>query len=269
MTLQELFDRHYLPYCAVHLKDKTVAEYSRLWERNLRPMMGDRTIDTITFSDVEGVHLFIKGRVQANRALALLSGAFSYAVQRGLVPANPCRGIRRNKEKGREFFYTPAQTKAILKAAWASDDVAHRYIALELLTGVRPGELLDSGPHWRHGGVLRTPDGKTGARTIFLSPAASAFLEALPAREDGRYFPPGMSLRRPWERLCKLAKVPQARLYDLRHTYASAALAAGTSLPVIGQLLGHRKAQTTMRYTHLAPDVGLEAAAKAAERMTK
>jgi integrase len=76
-----------------------------------------------------------------------------------------------------------------------------------------------------------------------------------------------MSLRRSWERLCKEAGVPKARLYDLRHTFASQALGAQQSLGIVGQLLGHRKAQTTLRYAHLAPDVAHEAVAAAAARM--
>ncbi|HOT82611.1 MAG TPA: tyrosine-type recombinase/integrase, partial [Candidatus Defluviicoccus seviourii] len=44
------------------------------------------------------------------------------------------------------------------------------------------------------------------------------------------------------------------RIHDLRHTYASAAVAAGQGLPMIGKLLGHTQVQTTARYAHLAAD---------------
>lgn len=271
MTLDELFNDRYLSTVTKTLKPKTVAEYTRLYKTCIRPSLGASPIDKITMDDAEKVHLFTAGEVQANRALALLSAILGYAVQRRLLEHNPCRGIRRNKEKPREFFYTPAQTRKLLAAAALSGDTRHKYIALELLTGCRPGELLAAAPDWRHGSVFKTPDGKTGSRTIFLPDAACAILDDLVQSEwsDGtiRYFPEGMSLRRAWERLCELAGVPRARLYDLRHTFASAALAAGQSLPVIGQLLGHRKAQTTLRYAHLDPEVGLEAAVAAARRM--
>lgn len=275
MTLLELYETRYFPLIVRSLKPKTVAEYRRLWHNIVGPALGHRSIVAIHMDDVEKMHLFVAGDVQANRALALLSAMLGYAVQRQLIPHNPCAGVRRNKEKGREFFYSKEQTKALLFAAGRSNDIRHKYIALELLTGCRPGELLEAGPHWRHGAVLRTPDGKTGARTIYLPPAACAILDGLPlidwydaaGARRFRYFPEGMSLRRAWERLCKAAGVPKARLYDLRHTFASAALASKQSLAVVGQLLGHRKAQTTLRYTHLAPDVGLDAAAAAAARM--
>lgn len=215
--------------------------------------------------DVETLHITVKAPVQANRALAVFSALLAYAVDRRLLPVNVARGIHRNREKGKEFFYNPTQCKAIVDTALKMGTMEAKYIALCLLTGCRPGELLESDASWRYGSVLRTPDGKTGSRTIYLSPAACAILDDLHA--DVRYFPAGMSLRRTWERVCREAGVPRARLYDLRHTFASAALAAGESVAVIGQMLGHKKYQTTLRYAHLAPDVGLNAAAAAAERM--
>ena len=44
------------------------------------------------------------------------------------------------------------------------------------------------------------------------------------------------------------------RLHDLRHSFASVAVAAGEGLHMIGKLLGHTQAQTTHRYAHLAAD---------------
>jgi integrase len=44
------------------------------------------------------------------------------------------------------------------------------------------------------------------------------------------------------------------RIHDLRHSFASGAVALGESLPMIGKLLGHTQVQTTARYAHLAVD---------------
>ena len=44
------------------------------------------------------------------------------------------------------------------------------------------------------------------------------------------------------------------RIHDLRHSFASGAVALGVSLPMIGKLLGHTQVQTTARYAHLAAD---------------
>lgn len=265
MTLAELFDSRYLIHARRTLKPKTAAEYERLARREILPRLGARDVTSFTLDDAETLHGAVPGRVQANRAVSLLSGMLSYAAERRLIPANPCLGLRRNPEPGREFFYDRRQTRALIRAASGSPDIRWQYLTLLLLTGARPEELRDSGPGWRHGSVLRTPDGKTGSRTIFLPPAACAILEALPVRADGRYFPPDLNTRRAWGHLCRAAGVPVARRYDLRHTFASAGLSAGNSLAVIGQMLGHRKAQTTLRYAHLEPEVGLAGAAAAAK----
>ena len=57
-----------------------------------------------------------------------------------------------------------------------------------------------------------------------------------------------------WQQLRARAGLKDARIHDLRHTFASAAVAAGQGLPMIGKLLGHTQVQTTARYAHLAAD---------------
>lgn len=57
------------------------------------------------------------------------------------------------------------------------------------------------------------------------------------------------------------------RIHDLRHSFASMAVASGLSLPMIGALLGHTQPRTTHRYAHLAADPLKEAANLAAGRI--
>ena len=61
----------------------------------------------------------------------------------------------------------------------------------------------------------------------------------------------------------KLPPAPYgARVYDLRHSYASVGAGGGLSLQIIGRLLGHTTPATTQRYSHLGDDPLREAAAK-------
>ena len=53
-----------------------------------------------------------------------------------------------------------------------------------------------------------------------------------------------------WCRVREEAGLRDARLHDLRHTHASLALREGESVLAIGRLLGHRDAETTLKYTH-------------------
>jgi site-specific recombinase XerD len=57
-----------------------------------------------------------------------------------------------------------------------------------------------------------------------------------------------------WQRVRARAGLKDVRIHDLRHTFASTAVAAGQGLPMIGKLLGHAQVQTTARYAHLAAD---------------
>jgi integrase len=82
------------------------------------------------------------------------------------------------------------------------------------------------------------------------------------ARDDGaewlfpaRRTPHRLDIDDAWGVLRKAADIPDVRLHDLRHTYASVLASAGLSLPVIGALLGHTTAATTHRYSHLVDDV--------------
>ena len=111
-------------------------------------------------------------------------------------------------------------------------------------------------------GELRLRDAKTGPRQVALSPAAVRVLSAIPRVVDNPWVIAG---RKPGTRLANLnaswlvvrarAGLEDVRLHDLRHSFASRALALGESLTMIGKLLGHRKVQTTARYA--PPRAGL------------
>jgi integrase len=61
-------------------------------------------------------------------------------------------------------------------------------------------------------------------------------------------------LKRPWEAIRHRATLGPIRLHDLRHTFAATGAGSNLGLPVIGKLLGHKRAETTSRYAHIAAD---------------
>ena len=61
-----------------------------------------------------------------------------------------------------------------------------------------------------------------------------------------------VNLEKPWLRIRQEAGLRDLRIHDLRHSFASVAANLGLSLPMIGAMLGHKKAATTQRYAHLA-----------------
>ncbi len=107
-----------------------------------------------------------------------------------------------------------------------------------------------------------------------LPPPAVRLLEALPRRAGNPWVFPGRvpdgrcsesALDNAWRAVREAARLEDVRIHDLRHSFASRALALGETLPVIGKLLGHSDIETTARYAHLAQHSIHEAAERVAK----
>ena len=123
---------------------------------------------------------------------------------------------------------------------------------------------------------MRLADSKTGPRTISLSAEAAEVLASLERAPGNPWVVPGTrpgrrlsSIFDPWRRVRARAGLDDVRIHDLRHSYASRALALGESLPVIAKLLGHAQIQTTARYTHLTRDAVKDAATRVANQIAQ
>ena len=62
-----------------------------------------------------------------------------------------------------------------------------------------------------------------------------------------------------WRKLREAAAMPNLRLHDLRHSYATFALRQGETVLTIGRLLGHRDPTTTLKYIHMADTMARDA----------
>ena len=81
-------------------------------------------------------------------------------------------------------------------------------------------------------------------------------------KEDGTPYRPD-SLTQKWERFTERNNLPHIKLHGLRHTNATALIAAGISPKVVQQRLGHADVSITLNtYTHVLPSMDKEAAEK-------
>ena len=210
--------------------------------------------------------------VAADRSMPILSVVMKEAEAMGLRPdgSNPCRGIRRYRRKGRERFLSDDEIRRLSARLTAHEARWPQHVAvirLLLLTGCRKGEVLTlQWPDYREGRLFLR-DSKTGPRTVWLSEPARAILDGL-ARKN-RWIFPASGADRPrsanwldyfWTGVRVEAELEDVHLHDLRHTVASLALRQGETVLAIGRLLGHRKAETTLKYIHLADAMVHEAA---------
>ncbi len=132
---------------------------------------------------------------------------------------------------------------------------------LLLFTGCRLSEIQFLRWEYVRDDCVELPDAKTDSRVVPVvpvGPEARAVLAALPREEDNPWVIRGRvpgshitDLQRPWRCIRAHAGLGDVRIHDLRHSYASRALALGESLTMIGKLPGHTQVQTTSRYVHL------------------
>ena len=273
--MAELGRRFLKEYVPVHCKPSTQAGYRRSVTLFIDPALGEMQISEVERKDIAKLHHDMRDKpYQANRVLGVLSKMFSLAEVWGLRPngSNPCRHVKRYKENKRERFLSPEETERlgeVLRQAELEMPSAVAAFRLLLLTGCRLSEIQLL--RWEHvkDDCLELPDSKTGGRVVPLGPDARAVLAGLRHQNDNPWVITGRlpgshltDLQKPWRRIRARAGLEDVRIHDLRHSFASRALALGESLTMIGKLLGHTQVQTTARYAHLARDSIQTAAAR-------
>jgi integrase len=296
-TLAEVANQFLTNHVEAKRAANTATSYRDMLERLALPDLGKRKAEKVTTAEIQRLHSKLShSPYQANRMLRILSSLFTYAARAQLVPTgfNPCRGIEKFPEEGRERYLSTKELASIGEAIregetiglpYMVDDTGpkakhapkeesrrtvmgpHAAAALRLLifTGARLREILHL--KWDQidfeRGLLLLPTSKTGKKTIVLNAPALSVLANLPRL--GIYVIAGTSagekderprsdLKKPWRAVSHRAGLTGVRLHDLRHTHASVAAGAGLGLPIIGKLLGHTQTATTQRYAHLDND---------------
>lgn len=204
----------------------------------------------------------------ASRTVGLLGGIFMFAVERDFVKTNSTRGVKRYKDNHRDRFLSPAELarlgEVLAEIENHGGDPRHiNIIRLLALTGARKNEIVKlTWSEIDHAtGVLRLEDSKTGAKVIRFGSVALKLIEGLLSNGSIYVFPERKNTQRPianldwaWVGIRKRAGMEELRIHDLRHSFASAGLAGGEGLYLIGKLLGQSHVSTTSRYAHLADD---------------
>jgi integrase len=269
--LCERFKTDHLP----KKKASTQRDYTSIIDNEIVPALGRLKVADVTDFHVHELHRAISERApyRANRTVAVLSKMFSFASKAPFkwrsAADNPAKGIERNKENKRQRFLSDDEMARLSRAlAEHPDRQGANILRLLLFTGARRAEAESA--RWAQfdlsTGVWTKPAASTKQGTehrVPLSAPARQLLTQLheDADPDAEFVFPSYGatghraeIKATWTAICEAAGLVGVRVHDLRHSYASVLAGHGLSLPVIGALLGHTQAQTTLRYAHLADD---------------
>jgi integrase len=249
----------------------------RSWERDDRSLkhlsryFGDRVLSEITPREVERYREARRSETThygsppsnptLNREVRCLTRLMRWAVDRGLLPESPLRGLRLPPEAPPRVPVIDSDTEARLLAALPA--WSRLPVTLALRTGARAGEILAA--RWKDidldRGTWTIPDSKNlSPRTVPLHPEVVSMLrphrglpDALVCTRAGQPVPVHTLSERFHDAARKIGR-PDLRLHDCRHAFGSRLLAAGAALPEIAALLGHKTLYIAARYSHASAD---------------
>jgi len=248
--------------------DATARDAEARFERTIyKNAFGARPLDKIRAAHIKAwrEHLGLKPAT-SNRTLIALKAALNLAVaQRQVSPslAQEWRDVKPLKVAGgrRDLYLDLPQRQALIAA---SSGAVKNLILAAALTGARAGELVNatcSQFDARTKSMRFT--GKTGTRTVGLSPAAVSLFKSLasgrPAtdrilvRDDGKPW-----AHSDWDELVRgaamAANLPAGVcLYTLRHSFITQAINSGMSTLVVARLVGTSVTMIERHYGHLVP----------------
>jgi len=283
---EDLCDRFEEEHINIRLKKRTADGYKRVIKLHLKPKFKGRLISDIQRRDIADLHHEMRERpYEANRMLEVVSKMFNLAEVWGWRPdnSNPRRHIPKYPEKKRERYLTKEELNKLLQLLDHLEGVddgkivhiakkqlpkVHRSAVnafrLLVLTGCRYEEIRTL--KWEYVDwedcCFHLPDSKTGAKTVPVSQYVIALLQTIKDHKKTphsnpyviygtKLYQPINELQNSWRRIRKHLDMQDVRIHDLRHSFASFAVSAGYSLPMIGKILGHTQVQTTARYAHL------------------
>jgi integrase len=203
-----------------------------------------------------------------NRVIILCRYVFNCAIRWEVAGAtkNPTSNIDLYPENNKiERYLTDDESKRLFVELENSPNKQLKFIvAVLLLTGARKREVLDA--KWSdfdlQNRVWTIRFNKSGrARHIPISDGLITILGQLPRFKDCDWLLPNPKTKQPyvqlftaWNTARQKAGLPDVRIHDLRHSFASYLVNSGRSLYEVQKILGHTEITTTQRYAHLSHD---------------
>lgn len=264
MTLGDLFDWFMEYHAKIHKAswkedEANFRRYLSHW-RNRKLSSIERT-DVITLHDKVGK----KGKIAANRTLALLKTIFSKAEDDhpNWSGPSPAARVKKFPEKPRERYLHPDEMEAFFKALNEEQHDGFKLgFMIAILTGIRRSNIF--GMRWEQLHLKRRtweiPKTKNSeSQTVAL---VDHVVDLLLAHQKGAGDSPWVfpsfgktgHLVEPkgaWKRIVARSGLSNLRIHDLRRTLGSWQASAGFSDLIIGKTLGQKSPEATRIYARL------------------
>jgi integrase len=269
LTYAEYFNNHYLPY--VTPRKRSWKRDEELYRLRIQNVFGNVKLDVITRQEIQSFHtaLLAEGLAPAtcDHHIKLIRQSLNLAIDWEMLEKNPAAKVPLFNIDNKVEHYLDEAELARLLAVLRSPDSPRSVcqIALFLLsTGARLNEALSA--KWtdidRATRVWRIPATVSKSRKIRVVPLNDSALEVLAEldtegefeglfinRQTGK---PYTTIMKVWSRLRLKAGLPNFRIHDCRHQFASLLINSGRTLFEVQACLGHSDPKVTMRYSHLS-----------------
>ena len=291
-TLADYIEAYYWPSAVKRLAATSLDTYEKEIRLRILPTLGDMKLADI---DRQAVQSMVDGCATcsvARSAIGVLKTILNEAIADDFIIKNPAmatlalpRARGRKRDNGL-VLSTFAQIRAALEVVDARGSVCIQRIAYTgLLLGLRPEERYAL--NWssfdmnaktvtishaciaasaKHGGVqLKTTKTKHSARTIPMHPDFYAWLVHQPCAnqsapfilgESGKRISPSTAQHRWKHFLNDNPDMPLVTIENMRHSFATAYLAAGGRIETLSRILGHSNIHTTIN-RYYRPDLGI------------
>jgi site-specific recombinase XerD len=274
-TFAEFFNEHYYPY--ILSRKRSANKDESMFRVRLNDVFGKKRLNQITRREVVSFHtrlLEVDGLAptSCDHHLKLMRRMFNLAVEWEIIEKNPLSRISLYKADNKvENYLSPDQLKRLLQVLHTDSNRMTCNVMLFLLsTGARLNEAL-SVKHSQVDKINRvwvipaTNSKSKKVRPVPLNQSALDVLAQLGTEDHEYLFMINRSdthlkeIHTGWKTLRDKAGLPNLRIHDLRHSFASFLVNRGRTLYEVQQILGHSVPTVTQRYSHISAKTLLSA----------
>ena len=276
MLLQEFWNGRFWPYCTRNLRESTWVGYESAWRLHVMPVFGGMDMSAISVELVDKWLACFDSAGAARKAWAVLRAVLRRAIRWNLLDVDI---TRRDIQLPAKPHYEPRiltirQQRTLLRGFYGHLLEAWLICAVSCGLRTEEGYGLEWGDLDLRSGVLHVERGlqwvggheavvppKTdlSRRTVALPRfAVKRLAELRHGTKTGRLVGSlnANQVANHYRSWCRRMNLPCVPPRNLRHTFGTLAIKAGTDISVVARQLGHSDIQTTARY-YLKPDLSV------------